>query len=93
MSAVYVSGRCSGTGPVSDRAAVSVIPRRPRFNVADDLIDACERYLADKGCTLWGRAWDIIRPTERRKAAEWLAQQVEAVQAEAARPMSNGKVT
>lgn len=62
--------------------------------MADEtLIDACERYLSNKGCTLWGRAFDIIHPESRREAAEWLAQQVAAVQAEQARPMSNGKVT
>lgn len=62
--------------------------------MADEtLVDACERYLANKGCSLWGRSHNIIHPTERREAAEWLAEQVEAVQAETTRPLSNGKVT
>ena len=59
----------------------------------ETLVDACERYLSHKGCTLWGQAFDIIRPKSRREAAEWLAEQVEAVQAETTRPLTNGKVT
>lgn len=62
--------------------------------MADEtLIEACDRYLSRKGCSLWGRAYGIIGKGERREAAEWLAQQVEAVQAELNVSSTNGKVT
>lgn len=51
--------------------------------MADEtLIDACDRYLSRTRSSLWGRSHNVIHPRERREAAEWLAQQVEAVQAE-----------
>lgn len=57
------------------------------------LIDACDRYLSRTRSSLWGRSHNVIHPAERRQAAEWLAQQVEAVQAELDVPVTNGKVT
>lgn len=43
---------------------------------SEELIAACERYLADRHITLWGQPFEIISPRGRREAAVWLAQQV-----------------
>jgi hypothetical protein len=49
-------------------------------SVSDEaMIEACERYLTDRHCTLWGSAFTIIDPKGRREAAEWLAAQIEGV--------------
>lgn len=36
-----------------------------------------EEFIADKGATLFGRAFDVSRPDGRARAAEWLAEQWE----------------
>ena len=62
--------------------------------MADEtLIEVCDRYLSRTRSSLWGRSHNVIHPRERREAAEWLAQQVEAVQAELNVSSTNGKVT
>jgi hypothetical protein len=43
------------------------------------LQDHCRTYLEGLGCTLWGQAYNI-KDENLEEAAEWLAEQVEAVQ-------------
>ena len=40
--------------------------------VLDLDVDDIDRFLATKGCTLWGIKKDIVAPKGRREAAEWL---------------------
>lgn len=46
----------------------------------DLLLDACREYLANQSSTLWGRAFDVTKDGPGRDAAaEWLKEQVEAI--------------
>jgi hypothetical protein len=46
---------------------------------AATLVDVCSDYLARMHSVLFGQFFDISKPAGRRRAAEWLADQVEAV--------------
>lgn len=52
---------------------------------SDSLIEAADRYLAGKRCVLW-QSFTIDDPEDRKAAAVWLAQQIENVLIEKARP-------
>lgn len=43
------------------------------------LEETCQDYLADKNCTLWGRAFDVKDENGLEAAAQWLAEQVRGV--------------
>jgi len=39
-------------------------------------IDMIEEALASKGCTIWGRSWNVKDPEQRTEAAEWLEREI-----------------
>lgn len=45
----------------------------------EELVERCDRHLADLRCTLWGEAFEVKSTRGRREAVEWLASQVEGV--------------
>jgi len=45
----------------------------------EQLVDAADRYLASRHCTIWGQSHNVIAPKDRREAAKWLARQIEAL--------------
>lgn len=53
----------------------TVVDHRPPED-KETLVDACDRYLANLHCVLWGEPFEIITPRGRNEAAEWLAEQV-----------------
>ncbi len=46
---------------------------------APDLVAACETYLELRHTVLWGQVFEVISPRGRADAAEWLAQQITAI--------------
>lgn len=45
----------------------------------DLTVETIEEFLKTRGCTLWGSARDIHSPAGRRRAAEWLFKELNAV--------------
>ena len=48
------------------------------MTASDELVAAADRYLQGKRCVIW-QSFTIEKPSERRKAAGWLAEQVAGV--------------
>lgn len=46
---------------------------------AAELVAACETYLGVRHTVLWGQVFEVISPRGRAEAAEWLAQQITAI--------------
>lgn len=44
-----------------------------------ELVAACETYLEVRHTVLWGQVFEVISPKGRAEAAEWLAQQITAI--------------
>lgn len=47
--------------------------------LADLLAPAVARYLEERGCSTWGRAFNIHDPVRRAEAAEWLTATVTSI--------------
>lgn len=44
-----------------------------------ELVAACEQYLSERHCVLWGLCFEIHSTSGRAEAAQWLATQITAV--------------
>ncbi len=42
----------------------------------DELVAACDRWLAEQHVTLWGQPFEVISPKGRAQASSWLAKQI-----------------